>query len=232
MLWGLKPVEQQAAYGLAVQRLKRQVHLGLLLPGERMPAERKLAEQIGISRVTLREALRVLETEGYVSIRRGATGGAFVAEEGRLRQMALKHLSSDPTDVMRIFEYRYAVEPMAAELATLRRTPGDLRRIDEAAGEIERAETVGLLRRGEAAFHLAVAGASANRFIATSIEEALASLFLPLADGDLSVLRARSLLIRGQVAEAIYARREAVAAQRMRVVIEDEQGRLPSYKAA
>ncbi|MEC8482530.1 MAG: GntR family transcriptional regulator, partial [Pseudomonadota bacterium] len=52
MLWGLRPVEQQAAYGLAVDRIKRQIHMGFIMPGERLPAERKLAEEVGLSRVT------------------------------------------------------------------------------------------------------------------------------------------------------------------------------------
>ena len=62
MLWGLRPLEPKAAHGLAVDQLQRQIHSGLLLPEERLPAERQLSDQFGISRVTLREALRVLET--------------------------------------------------------------------------------------------------------------------------------------------------------------------------
>ncbi|MEM6941170.1 MAG: GntR family transcriptional regulator [Pseudomonadota bacterium] len=232
MLWGLKPVEQQAAYGLAVKHLKRQVHMGMLLPGERLPAERKLAEQIGISRVTLREALRVLEAEGYLSVKRGAAGGAFVAGEDALRQMALKRLGSDPAGVLRIFEYRAAVEPLAAQLSAIRRTPGDLRRLDQALFEISRASTVGELRRGEAAFHLAIAQASANPYINASIEDALASLFMPLPKGTLAERVAQSSLLRGNVVTAIRDRASPQAEQRMQLVIEYERARLSDSKAA
>ena len=72
MLWGLRPVEPQATYGIAVDRLKRQIHSGLLLPAEKLPAERQLSDDFGISRVTLREALRVLETDRYIVVKRGA----------------------------------------------------------------------------------------------------------------------------------------------------------------
>ena len=72
MLWGLRPLEPKATYGLAVDSLRRQIHSGLLLPEERLPAERQLSDSFGISRVTLREALRVLEESQYINVRRGA----------------------------------------------------------------------------------------------------------------------------------------------------------------
>lgn len=232
MLWGLKPVEQQAAYGLAVAHLKSQIHMGMLLPDERMPAERKLAEQIGISRVTLREALRVLEAEGYIGIKRGAAGGAFVATEDRLRDMALRRLGRDPSGVLRIFEYRAAVEPLAAHLSATRRTPGDIRRLDQALSEIRGAGTAGELRRGEAAFHLAIAQASANPYILSSIEDALAALFMPLPHGPMSDCVGQSGLLRSTVVDAIRDRAQSLAEQRMRLVIEYEQSRASDIKAA
>lgn len=232
MLWGMKPVEQQAAYGLAVDKIKKLIHLGLLLPGERMPAERKLAEQISISRVTLREALRVLETEGYVTIRRGATGGAFVAEEVHLRKMAKHRISADPSAAMRVFEYRIVAEPLAARLAAIRRTPADLKRLDKTLLEIESASSPGELRRGETAFHLSIVQASANRFLLSSLEEALASLFLPLPNGELPPERAESLMLRERVIEAIRDRHESAAEQRMKILVELDQSRLPERHVA
>ena len=225
-------MEQQAAYGLAMAYLKRQIQLGMLLPEERLPAERKLAEQINISRVTLREALRVLEAEGYVKIKRGATGGAFVAPEGPLRDMASRRLGSDPVGLLRIFEYRSTVEPLAARLASMRRTPGDLRQLDQAVGEISKAATPGELRRGEAAFHLAVAQASANSYILSSVEDALAALFMPLPEGAVADRVAQSGLLRANVVQAIRDRAEALAEQRMQLVIEYEQARALDSKAA
>ncbi|MEM7169433.1 MAG: GntR family transcriptional regulator [Pseudomonadota bacterium] len=232
MLWGLKPVEQQAAYGLAVERLKRLIHLGLLLPDERMPSERKLAELISISRVTLREALRVLEGQGYITVRRGATGGAFVAGEEQLRHMAEQHIAGDPASAMRVFEYRESVEPLAARLASIRRTPADLKRLDGAIDEIRQATSPGELRRGEAAFHLSIGQASHNRFLETGLEEALASLFLPLPLGDLAKEQAQSLMLRERVAEALHDRMEPEAEHRMKIVVEVEQQRLPKRLVA
>lgn len=232
MLWGLKPVEQKAAHGLAVDRLKRLVHLGLLLPGERMPSERKLAEQIAISRVTLREALSVLEGEGYVSIRRGATGGAFVADEDALRHMAENHYSADPAAAMRVFEYRAIAEPMAARLAAVRRTPADLKQIDAAISALGAANSLGEIRRSEALFHLSVAQASANRFVTDSVEDALTSLFLPLPRGDVSAIRDDSLSARAAVADAIKARAEALADTAMTAAVALDRTRLPARRVA
>jgi GntR family transcriptional repressor for pyruvate dehydrogenase complex len=232
MLWGMKPVEQQAAYGLAVDKIKQMIHLGLLLSGERMPAERKLAEQISISRVTLREALRILESEGYVTIRRGAAGGAFVVEEVLLREMAKCRISGDPAAAMRVFEYRIVAEPLAAKLAAIRRTPADLKRLENTLLEIGKASSSGELRRGETTFHLSIVQASANRFLLNSLEEALASLFLPLPNGELSPERAKSLMLRERVFEAIRDRLETEAEQRMKILVEVDQSRLPERNVA
>jgi DNA-binding FadR family transcriptional regulator len=228
----MKPVEQQAAYGLAVDKIKQMIHLGLLLSGERMPAERKLAEQISISRVTLREALRILESEGYVTIRRGAAGGAFVVEEVQLREMAKCRISGDPAAAMRVFEYRIVAEPLAAKLAAIRRTPADLKRLENTLLEIGKASSSGELRRGETTFHLSIVQASANRFLLNSLEEALASLFLPLPNGELSPERAKSLMLRERVFEAIRDRLETEAEQRMKILVEVDQSRLPERNVA
>lgn len=232
MLWGLKPVEQKAAYGLAIDRLKRLIHLGLLLPGERMPSERKLAEQISISRVTLREALSVLESEGYVSIRRGATGGAFVAGEDALRRMAAYHFSADPASAMRVFEYRDTAEPLAARLAAVRRTMADLKRMDSAVEVLRKATTPGEIRQGEVGFHLSVAQASGNRFLATSLEDALASLFLPLPEGDTEAEQAASYAARAAVADAIHTRSERAAEGLMSSAVALDRTRVPALQVA
>src|SRR5690242_6374962 len=73
-----EPVEITAAYQLVVERLRRAIHLRQYVPGDRLPSARKLAESLGVSRVTVREALQDLQGEGYVESRRGAAGGPFV----------------------------------------------------------------------------------------------------------------------------------------------------------
>ena len=147
MLWGLRPVQLQAAHGLAVDVLRRQVHLGLLAPGERLPAERTLADQLGVSRVTLREALRVLEAEGYLSVRRGVQGGAFICDLKTLQRLATRHLGRDPAAAMRVFEFRDAIEPLAARLAAARRTPTHLQALTASLDAARSADSPATLRR-------------------------------------------------------------------------------------
>jgi len=74
----LRPVREGNAFEETVERLLTVIKLGVVGPGERFPAERELAAQLGISRPTLREAIRELQQAGYVESRRGRSGGTFV----------------------------------------------------------------------------------------------------------------------------------------------------------
>src|SRR5262245_19858790 len=74
-----RPVRGGNAFEITVARLAQAIKLGLVAEGERLPAERELAERLQVSRVTLREAIRALRETGYLESRRGRTGGTFVA---------------------------------------------------------------------------------------------------------------------------------------------------------
>jgi DNA-binding FadR family transcriptional regulator len=78
-----RPVTTQNAFELVMDQVRTAVDLALLVPGDRLPPERELAALLDVSRPTLREALRVLAMSGYVSVRRGAAGGAYVLERPR-----------------------------------------------------------------------------------------------------------------------------------------------------
>lgn len=219
MLWGLQAVEQQSAYGLAVEVLRRHVHLGLLLPGERLPPERALADQLSVSRVTLREALRVMETEGYFVVRRGASGGAFVNDLEVLRDISARHLSRDPAMVMRMLEFREAVEPMAAYHAAARRTPTDLAALESAFGAIKAADNSATLRRAESMLYLALGTASHNPLLSRSIEDAQLAVFvLPCVEPDLDAVRGLLEAIKDRNGDqAQNASRALIATDRVRL---------------
>jgi DNA-binding FadR family transcriptional regulator len=74
----LRPIRTGNAFEETVERLLHAIKLGVFTAGERLPAERELAGRLGVSRVTLREAIRVLDEAGYVESRRGRAGGTFV----------------------------------------------------------------------------------------------------------------------------------------------------------
>ena len=74
------PVHSQTAFEETLERLGTAIKLGLLEPGERLPAERELCGQLGISRSTLRQALTALVQSGHLHAVRGRRGGTFVAD--------------------------------------------------------------------------------------------------------------------------------------------------------
>jgi len=179
VLWGLQPLQPKAAYGLAVDLIQRQIHAGLLLPEERLPAERQLSDSFGISRVTLREALRVLETNDYITVRRGAHGGAFVANEERLHLLAQRRISRAPADALRVLEYLSVNLVAGSGHAAVRRGPADLKKMREALRLMRDAGTAPLRKQAETLFLLAVAGAAQIPLLERGVEEAIAELFMP-----------------------------------------------------
>ena len=114
----LRPVREGNAFEETVERLLTVIKLGLIAPGDRFPAERELAAQLGISRLTLREAIRELAQAGYVESRRGRFGGTFITYSrpapsvGELRRLALEY-GDKLTDAL---TFRFAVETGAAEV--------------------------------------------------------------------------------------------------------------------
>jgi GntR family transcriptional regulator, transcriptional repressor for pyruvate dehydrogenase complex len=208
MLWGLQPVEAQATYGIAVERLRRQIHTGLLLPEEKLPAERQLSEGFGISRVTLREALRVLEADRYITVKRGAQGGAFVTDEERLSELARRRISREPGSAMRVLEFLCANEMAALALAVERHGLPEFKRMKQAVSMMEAAREPATRKQAQALFHLALGDASRNTLFACAIADGLAELFLPLnspgtAGGGQAPLEAsRALLAAFELREA------------------------------
>jgi DNA-binding FadR family transcriptional regulator len=113
----LRPVREGNAFEETVERLLTVIKLGLIGPGERFPAERELAAQLGISRLTLREAIGELQQAGYVESRRGRFGGTFIRYtppapgKGELRRLARE----DGDKLADALTFRLAVESGAAE---------------------------------------------------------------------------------------------------------------------
>ena len=114
----LRPVREGNAFEETVERLLTVIKLGVVGPGERFPPERELAAHLGISRLTLREAIRELSKAGYVESRRGRLGGTFITylrpepSATELRMVARQH-AEELTDAL---AFRFAVETGAADM--------------------------------------------------------------------------------------------------------------------
>lgn len=222
MLWGLRPVEQQAAYGIAVDTLKRQIHMGLLLPRERLPAERKLAEEIGISRVTLREAFRVMETGRYISTKRGAHGGTFVADSETLDDISTRRITVSPATIMRALEFREANEIAAAKLASERRTFPEIKRMNSSLREMQTTSAAGDFRRALTLFKLALGAASHNTYIEEAVEYGIAEMFLPLELMETSANKSKTIKICSVLLEALESKNSAVAEEYSALLVKQD----------
>lgn len=226
MLWGIRPVEQKSVYGLAVDGIRKQIHLGLVKPGERLPPERELAETLSVSRVTLREALRILENEGYLGVKRGASGGAFVVEEAELRSLALRRIGRDAALVMRIIEFLSANERIAARFAAQRRTPAHLKRMRSARDQIIKAVDASSLRHAEVLFQMAMSEATQNPLLVHAIEDATAAAFMPLIQSDIESARVISADLRVALLTAVEDRDDVKAEAAIDAIIEHDWSRL------
>jgi GntR family transcriptional repressor for pyruvate dehydrogenase complex len=161
-----------------VSQLSEALFEGRVQPGQALGAEADLAARFGVSRASVREAMRTLEASGIVEIEMGPRGGARIArgDPKRFAHALAVQLRLVGVTATEVLEVRVGVEWMGAQLAATNVLPEELDRlsvlIDAAEGEHD-AVRVGELAR---AFHTAVAEASHNRVLVatlTSIREAL-----------------------------------------------------------
>ncbi|WP_142003966.1 FadR/GntR family transcriptional regulator [Amycolatopsis cihanbeyliensis] len=164
-----RPVRAGNAFEETVERLLQAIRLGVVGAGERLPPERELAERLGVSRVTLREAIRALADAGYVTSRRGRYGGTFVTEslpppraEGRLR---------DPAALEDALGLRHVLETGAAELAASRTlTPADRRHLTSTLADTGSAN-IDDYRRRDSRLHLAIAEVTSSGSLTTAVAD-------------------------------------------------------------
>ncbi|MEU8758297.1 FCD domain-containing protein [Streptomyces sp. NPDC048659] len=112
----LRPVRAGNGFEEALEQILQIVRLGLVPGGERLPAERELADRMGISRVTLREVLKVLQEQGLVESRRGRYGGTFVLRRPQTADEAELRRRIAAVDVEDTLRFREVLEVGAAGL--------------------------------------------------------------------------------------------------------------------
>lgn len=149
-----------------VRRIKKQISDGRLVAGHKLPAEREMARQYKTSRVSVREAYRSLEELGVLRIRRGADGGAFIANVDHapvLRSLSLV-LALSKTSHRELTEARMLIEPLIARLAALRARKEDIARLEQVLTQEEQevAARSGPFRPTGSQFHRSVADCARN----------------------------------------------------------------------
>lgn len=153
------------ASDILASRLRELIMRGEITPGSHLPPERELVVESGLSRTSVRDALRVLESEGLITTRLGRTGGSVVTLPGRASVARSVELFVRTHGIRfeSLLECRVAVEPTLARLAAVRRTAAQL---DEIASIHERfrasMDDVPLYKNLNLDWHLAIARASAN----------------------------------------------------------------------
>ncbi len=158
-----KAITHRRLYQDIVGQIHEFIRDGVLKPGDRLPAERELAERLQVSRSSVREAIRALELQGLVVSRPGA--GTFVSTQSldALVATIAASLTEARGALNDVFEVRHLLEPQIAALAAERATPEDMQGMDAAIAEQERQIARGETGvDGDTAFHFALAQATQN----------------------------------------------------------------------
>jgi GntR family transcriptional regulator, transcriptional repressor for pyruvate dehydrogenase complex len=214
---GIAPIKSTRIYQEIVRQVKTMIAEGRLKSGDQLPPERDLAEKFVVSRTSVREALRSLESLGLVEIRPGE--GTFVREvsvEALIEPLALIMVSQREA-IGELFEARRLLEPMIAALAAVRATPEEMHEMERILEQQAKEVASGKTGFGEdAAFHAAIGAAAHNRAI-TRIAHAVMDLLTQSREESLNTpgRPTRSHEDHRRIVSAIAARDEAGARQAM-----------------
>lgn len=211
------PVSVARASSSIADQIRQAIVTGRLAQGQRLPPERELAEQFGVSRVTVRDALRALEAIGLIEVRVGARGGAFVtAPTGSIVGQTMSDMmmmsAITPEDVV---EARLVVELGTVTLACSRATEEDLAALRELAERsIQSLDAKSYTRELSWDFHALVAKAAHNVAIEGLTSSFRSSLSMhPIRTREGAKAHALSVEEHERILEAIV-RRDGAAARR------------------
>jgi len=203
-----QPVHRTRVYEAVAAQIQKQIADGVLRPGDRLPAERDLAEAFGVSRASVRDAIRVLELAGLVVPRQG--------EGTVVRELTLDSIASPLASVLLqrkdlladLLDARRIIEPALAHRAAEKATDDDIRAMEEILGRQSAKVREGRLAVDEdTAFHYRLATAARNQVI-LKVMDVLMDL---LREG-----RARSLQVAGRPQRSLEGHRRILAAVRRR----------------
>ena len=208
-----------------VQQIKANIFAGKLTPGDRLPSEKELAEQFGLSRITVRDALRILESQGLITIKVGAGGGAFVAGPN------MQSANDLMTDLLRLqgasarelIEARLVIETSIVTYASERATAADKKIMQQAidAARAGRAAGDSHFTPHSVDFHIALASAAKNQvllFTVNSFRTLFYETLEKLLPDDQMALRA--IADHQKILDAVAAHDAEQAIKLMRVHLE------------
>ena len=227
-------VKRRRLHEPVADQIREAIFRGLIVSGHKLPPERQMAEHFQTSRVALREALRSLEKEGLITIRRGAGGGAFVADFDK----ALGALSDSLNRVVRLgsaksaslTEMRSILEPEITRLATIRATPEDIQAIEAVVVAQEKElESGELSRKLDMDFHRFIAEAAHNpvmNIVVNAVNESIRDSIM--RSKRTQEMRTRVVTYHREIFEAIRSGNAELAKRVMNSHVVDVQCHLES----
>lgn len=216
----LGQIDVPKASDVLAATLRERILSGDLPEDTALPPERDLVAQAQMSRTTVREALRILEAQGFVRLKTGRAGGAFVRLPGEesVASTVSMFIQGRRIRMETLLETREAIEPMLARLAATRRTDADLARIDTANDAMKRSTgSLSGFLQANVDWHVGVAEASHNELLVGLMSALSRAIYLStenrsFVDED---IRKATLRAHEAVTKAIRAGDEVAAARRM-----------------
>lgn len=212
-----------------LEQIRLKLSAGELVPGDKLPSERDLADQLGVSRNAVRESLRVLESSGVLTIRKGHTGGAFISHGdmsvtvsglGDVLRLRGGHVSE-------IAEVRLWMGDVVARVACERRTSQNLAKLRENLALVERRQEAGDLKGGLAAaaeFHVILAECSQNSLLVLMMETIMGITSQFATDFGINASEF-ALNERREIVDAIEARKVSKATSAMKAHLDNVHSR-------
>lgn len=174
----LRPVRSHHAFEACVEQLATAIRLGVYPKGAVLPPERELAEQLAVSRATLREAIAALRSAGLVETTRGRGGGTVVKRVPAAKKARTKaSIARRKRQLLDSLVFRSIVEPGAAALASDRDLDDEMReQLASYAEEAAAAEGTLAYRQHDSRLHLAIAAASGSDLMMEAVTKVQADL--------------------------------------------------------
>jgi GntR family transcriptional repressor for pyruvate dehydrogenase complex len=213
----LEPVKLRSGGEHVADRLVTAIALGEFVPGQRLPSERELASTLGVSRTTVREAIQRLAALGYVDVKRGRTGGAYVLDGmgPEANEMIRRTLLPEWSNLEGLLDFRQLIEPLIARTAAERIAPENEQEIRTALGQyLDAGEDREASRAADQAVHAAIAKTTGNPYLASLSAQIRRQISLGFGAEPYSrEIRARAVKDHTALAEAVIGGRAAAAAK-------------------
>lgn len=218
----IKPVNVPKAADVLAAILREKILGGELNEGADLPSERELGIQSGLSRASVREALRILEGEGLIATRVGRNGGSAVVRpsSAAIERSVGIFIRGQRIRLEEVLETRAAIEPPSARFAALHRTDADLEEIEKCHVKLEHSSMLGDVDayvRANLDWHVQIVRASHNELMIAFITAVSHSVYLATDLDGFNSVTVRNAVIHAhrRVMDAIKARDGDAAARRM-----------------